>query len=159
MKTLKERIDVKAPQLEAFDYAQHYANRKTWDPFIARLEPRDVKERPSKGEHVRVTAWQGLNMTCEYLKYDRPKCVTIKMTDGPRFLKSFAGTWRFVYLDSEQTAVIFLYTFEMTPLWQWMHPVVEGYFRWDMKRRLKALKTVLEEEVDVFEVLEQKLTA
>jgi|GEM_PF-4030346 len=152
MKTIEQRIDVKAHLLEAFDCAQHYANRKTWDPFIARLKHRDELSVPI---HLRTMV--RLKMKCEYLKYDKPKCVKIKMVEGPGFLKEFIGTWRFIYLDAERTAVIYTYAYELDPGRAWMKTIVEGYFQWDMKRRLIALKNELEQDVDLLEEMEQRL--
>ena len=98
-------------------------------------------------------------MECEYLKYDRPRCVTIQMAKGPRFLKHFTGTWRFIYIDAERTAVVHLYNYEMEKGWQWVQPMVETYFRWDMQRRLTALKNGLEQEVNLLDELEHRLLA
>jgi len=139
---MRERVDIPASVEASFDCAQDCAGQKGWwDPFVQNMEEKPLNGRfPQEGTKVKVVAWHGLEMTCEYLKYDRPNLAMIQMIVGPKILKSFTGTWRFMFLDHERTAVIFLYGFEMAKGWQWLEFPVSLYFRWDMKRRMHALK-------------------
>lgn len=144
-KTVRARLDINAPVQEVFDFAQDQAGRKGWDPYVEHLRATKLKNGfPTLGTKVEVTAWHGLKMTCEYIKYDRPHCVTIKMLEGPGILESFAGTWRFMHLDHDKTAVIFHYAFQMKDKYRFLRPFAQLYFQWDMWRRLRALKTELE---------------
>ena len=141
MKEIRERLDIEARVEDCFDGAQGDSSRKGWDPFVREIEAEKLNGRfPQKGTKVRVVAWHRLEMVCEYLKYDRPYLAMIRMIDGPIFLKKFAGTWRFLYLDHQKTAVIFLYNFEMQEGWKLLERPAQFYFRWEMKRRLRALK-------------------
>lgn len=149
-KTMRARMDVCAPVGHVFDFAQDYAGRKGWDPFIEDLTTTGMKNGfPTTGTQVTVTAWHGLKMTCEYLKYDRPHCATIKMVKGPSFLQEFAGTWRFMYIEPELTAVVFMYRFKLKKGWSLLEPLAQSFFRWDMWRRVNALKREVEYEKHV----------
>ncbi len=158
MKTIRERIEINAPPLEVFDFAQRFINRKTWDPFLTGLTEATKDKWREDGVLELMTGSKPV-IECEYLKYDRPRHVTIKMINGPHFLKGFTGTWRFMYIDRERTAVVFLYNFELAAGWSWLQAGLEAYFRWDMGRRLHALKNELEQEVDLLDALEKQFAA
>lgn len=138
---IRERVDIEAPIEEVFDFGQDQLRRVHWDPFVQEIIGAPLEgDYPTVGTMVDVTAWNGLKMKCLYLKYDRPHLVTIKMVGGIPQLKRFAGTWRFIFLDENRTAVVFLYNFTLVKGYEWLTPIVRTYFRWDMTRRLNALK-------------------
>ncbi len=144
IKTIRERVDINAPINEVFDFTQDYRD-KEWDPFVREITAHPLKNGfPQEGTKVEVTAWHGMKMKVDYIRYDRPRCVAIKMTKGGKFLRHFAGTWRFLYIDHERTAVVFLYQFKMVKGFGWLEPFAKAYFRIDMARRLRALKRELE---------------
>jgi len=152
MKTIRERRDIMAPIEAIFDFAQDQVIRMSWDPYIR--EPHRLLEA-LEGTEIEVQGCHGLRMKCKYLKVDRPHLLTIKMVDGPWFLEKFAATWRFMPIEEKRTAVVLLYNFEMKQECRWLQHYAEVYFRWDMKRRLKALR----EECEQNEVQEIELVA
>ena len=151
--TIVDRVDVEAHCLEAFDFAQSYANRKNGDPFIKQIENGGEIDVPLYFKTMRE-----LSMRCDYLRYNRPNCTKIKMMSGPEFLENYISTWRFVYLEAERTAVILTYDYTVVKGMKWIEADLKAYFLWDMNRRLTALKEGLEKEVNFFEAMEQQLT-
>ena len=89
---------------------------------------------------LKTTDWGLIPMTCELIKYDRPHCVTLQKTEGLRLIKGFITTWRFMHIEENRTAVVVLYKYELEKGYGWLRPFTDLYFRWDMKKRLRALQ-------------------
>lgn len=148
MPAVEESIRIRASCESLFDLSQDYALRAEWDPFTR--EMRFLDGTTEAGLSVRVTgrAWNGLGMTVEFVSFNRPGVVAMRMTDGPRLFSRFAGSWRFVPAEDGQTEVIFRYVFETRPRWlRWLlGPVVGWVFRRDLRARLRGLKAGAEEK-------------
>ncbi len=135
-RTLERSIDIPAPATWLFDLTQDYSRRLDWDPYLIKAE--------LHGEHaaVGVRAWcvskvPRWGMETEYVSFERPNVVAIKMTKGPRILRMFAGSWRFDE-TAGSTRVTFKYRFETRP---WLlAPVIEIAFARDMVKRLEGLR-------------------
>jgi ribosome-associated toxin RatA of RatAB toxin-antitoxin module len=83
-------------------------------------------------------------MESEYISYDPPKTVAVKMTKGPWLLKQFAASWNFHTAGTNRTVVGFLYSFQVQPSFRLLTPLVGAFFRFEMKRRLRSLKRACE---------------
>ena len=86
-------------------------------------------------------------METEYVSFNPPRAVAIKMTRGPWFLESFAGSWRFEQVEPGITRVGFHYSVRARPRWlAWLlTPVLSRVFARDTRRRLRALKEAVEQ--------------
>jgi hypothetical protein len=89
----------------------------------------------------------GTAMETEYISFNPPRAVAMKMTRGPWFLESFAGSWRFEEVTPGQTRVRFSYSLGARPGWlSWLlNPVLAHVFARDTRRRLRALKKAVEQ--------------
>jgi ribosome-associated toxin RatA of RatAB toxin-antitoxin module len=135
-RTIERAIDIPAPVEWLFDLTQDYARRLDWDPFLVKAE--------LHGEHadVGVRAWcvsrlPRWGMETEYVTFQRPKVVAVKMTKGPPILRMFAGSWRFE-ARGQLTRVTFRYRFETRPAF--LAPLAERAFTWDTGKRLAGLR-------------------
>lgn len=135
-RTIERSIDIAAPATWLFDLTQDYKRRLDWDPYLVKAE--------LHGEHagVGVRAWcvsryPRWGMETEYVTFERPKVVAIKMTKGPRIISMFAGSWRFDERGGT-TRVTFRYRFETRPAL--LAPITERAFAWDTGRRLAGLR-------------------
>jgi ribosome-associated toxin RatA of RatAB toxin-antitoxin module len=135
-------ILIRASQADLFDLSQDYALRTAWDPFIREMRFLDGATRSALGVRVTGRAYNGLSMTVKFVSFNRPDVVAMTMTDGPRFLDKFAGSWRFVPREGGQTEVIFRYVFETRFRWlRWLlNPLFTLVFRRDLRGRLRGLK-------------------
>src|SRR5581483_7217601 len=95
MPTFEAAIDIHASADALFDLTQDYARRLDWDPFLKEARLVDRAAVPAVGVRAWCVARTGLGMETEYVSFRRPHVVAVKMTRGPRILKSFAGSWRF----------------------------------------------------------------
>src|SRR4051812_4246920 len=95
MPAVEDSLRIRAPQDALFDLSQDYALRLKWDPFLRGLRFLQGATEPDVGVRVWVQAWTGLTMTVEYVSYNRPHVVAMRMIRGPLLFRSFAGSWRF----------------------------------------------------------------
>jgi hypothetical protein len=99
------------------------------------------------GVRANCVARSGLAMETEYVSFHPPHTTAVRMTRGPWFLESFAGTWHFEEVAPGQTRVIFRYHVRAWP--RWLAPVLTPLLAWvfarDTRKRLAALKRAVEE--------------
>ncbi len=107
---LEEFVVIDSDPDRLFWLTQDYSRRLDWDPFlqVARLVG-DARE-PGVGVRAFCVSRNGWAMETEYVSFNPPDATAIKMTQGPWFLESFAGTWRFESVAPERTRVVFLYS-------------------------------------------------
>jgi ribosome-associated toxin RatA of RatAB toxin-antitoxin module len=141
-------IDIGASAARLFDLTQDYGRRLEWDPFLTSAELLDGATEAGVGVVARCRGRIGGVMDAEYVSYEPPRVAAIRMTGPPWFLESFAGSWRFVPLTEASTRVEFAYTLKARPRpLEWLFtPIVSAVFRYEMRRRLAALKTFIERD-------------
>lgn len=131
---------IAAPAEALFELSQDYSRRLSWDPFLREAKLLDHAQSARAGVRSWCVTWFGIGMESEYVSYDSPKVVAVKMTRGPGMLRQFAATWKFEPAGQDRTEVTFLYSFQLTSSVRWLGPVVRALFRYEMRRRLRALK-------------------
>jgi uncharacterized protein YndB with AHSA1/START domain len=148
MPALSESMVVAAAPEAVFDLSQDYAARLSWDPFLRSLRFLDGATEARTGVRFWVRARNGLAMEGEYVAFDRPRVVAIRMTRGPRFFREFAGSWRFREVEGG-TEATFRYTFRTrggAAGRAIIDPVVGRVFLRDIRARLRALKGAAERQ-------------
>ncbi|MCF4120617.1 SRPBCC family protein [Antribacter sp. KLBMP9083] len=112
--------------------------RLLWDPFIRRQRLLDGATRPAKGVRVATTHRSGLRMTSEYVSYNPPTNVGMKMLTGTWFFHHFAAGWRFAAEPGGGTRAVWRYSFSCRP--RWLAPLAErigaALLRRDIDRRI-----------------------
>lgn len=140
--TFVRSIVIAAPQAALFDLMQDYERRLTWDPFLSEARLVDAKVAG-----LGVRSWcvdhRGRGMETEYVSFDRPAKVAVKMTKGPWMFTRFAGSWGYEKLEERSTKVTFRYHVE-APFGQVGDWVLEKVFAREMDARLGALKSAVE---------------
>ena len=83
---LSKRSRSTPPRRELFRLTQDYDHRLDWDPFLK--EARLVGGAQTAGIGVRAwcVAKSGLGMETEYVSFNPPKTVAVKMTKGPAII-------------------------------------------------------------------------
>src|SRR5262245_57175042 len=148
VRPIEHTIEIQARPSAVFALTQDYDRRLSWDPFLK--EPRLLGGATCAGLGVRAwcVARHGFGMETEYITFDPPRVAAVKMTRGPAFLASFAGSWVLREGANGATHVAFRYHF--TPRPRWLALVVGPLFRLvfarETRTRLAALKAALERE-------------
>ena len=114
--------------------------RLRWDPFIHEQHLLDGAAAPAKGVRTATRhRLRILRMTSEYVSFNPPTNVGMKMLEGPWFFESFAGGWRFAPVaGGGGTRATWRYNFRCRP--RWLAPIVEWIgarvLRRDIDRRI-----------------------
>jgi ribosome-associated toxin RatA of RatAB toxin-antitoxin module/antitoxin component of MazEF toxin-antitoxin module len=143
---LEHSIVIDAPAEVLFDLSQDYKRRLEWDPFLRSAELLDGSSEPAVGVRALCVDRNGTAMETEYVTYNRPRAVAIKMTRGPWFLESFAGSWRFEEIEPGRTRVDFSYSVKGRPRWlaSLLDPILRRVFAREMRPRMEGLKAAAE---------------
>jgi hypothetical protein len=114
------------------------ATRLRWDPFIHEQHFLDGATSPGKGVRTETRHRSRLRMVSEYVSFNPPTNVGMKMTEGPWFFASFAGGWRFAPEEGDQCRATWRYSFRCRPAW--LAPLAERIgavvLRRDIDRRI-----------------------
>lgn len=132
---------------EAFDLSMSHARRFDWDPFLKAQRFLDGADAPGVGVRTWSKDRRGLVMVTQYLTFQRPRRVGMKMVEGPRFFRTFSGAWRFdEHADGDGCTVTFRYNFTCRPAL--LAPMMERVGRWylgrDIRRRVETFVAALE---------------
>jgi len=142
MPIVEDSIWIDAPAADLFALSQDYHLRRAWDPFVREMRFLGDVTEACPGAHVWVRAWTGLTMEVVFTGFRPPNSVAMRMVQGPRFFRQFAGTWLFKPGAGGGTDVTFRYSF--TVRWRWLRlllePVIATVFRRDIRGRLQGLK-------------------
>jgi hypothetical protein len=143
--TFEESIEFDAGPDELFRLSQDYGRRLEWDPFLRSAGLVGAREA-GVGVRALCVARSGWAMETEYVSFNPPRATAVKMTRGPWFLSSFAGSWRFEEIGPGRTRVGFRYSLEAWPqALSWLlNPVLGRSFARDTRARLLALKGAVE---------------
>jgi ribosome-associated toxin RatA of RatAB toxin-antitoxin module len=145
--TFEQSIVIAASPGDLFALTQDYGRRLDWDPFLRSAELLEGALVAGVGVRAYCVAHNGLGMETEYVSFDPPRACAVKMTRGPRLIGQFAGSWRFEAMSPGRTRVRFRYHLRARPRWSsWLvAPLLGWVFRRDTRKRLKALKTAVEQ--------------
>ena len=142
MATIEYELNINASPEFVYSVSQDYSIRYQWDPFPEMIELLNGAVSIEKGTKAFVLAKSGLKMEVEFVQVAPPTTATIKMTKGPFFLKTFAGSWIFKAASNGSTNARFVYTVKTK---EWALPFISDvianwYFSGAVKRRLNGLK-------------------
>jgi ribosome-associated toxin RatA of RatAB toxin-antitoxin module len=144
--TFDESIEIDADPAALFALSQDYDRRLEWDPFLRSATLVGGAREAGVGVRALCVAKSGWEMETEYVSYNPPRATAIKMTRGPWYLESFAGSWRFEEIKPGRTRVGFRYSLRAWPrLLSWcLTPFLSRAFAKDSCERLRALKDGVE---------------
>ena len=142
MPRVEKTITVPVSPNVAFAVSQTQGEiRCKWDPFIREQRLLDGALKPARRVRTFTRSRHGFSMTTEYVSYNPPTHVGMKMIDGPRFFSSFGGGWSFqTYDGGASTEATCRYSFCITP--DWLAPIANRIgmrmLGRDIRRRIQA---------------------
>lgn len=138
---------IAAPASALFALTQDYERRLRWDPFLREARLLGGAHEAALGARAWCVARNGLGMETEYVSFQPPTVVAVKMTRGPAIIGEFAGSWRFTTAATPgATQVTFRYHVAGRPRWlrPLLDPILRAIFTRETQRRLLALKRAAE---------------
>ena len=108
--------------------------RLRWDPFIRNQHFLDGATVPAKGVQTVTRHRLGFRMVSEYVSYNPPTTVGMKMVHGSWFFERLAGGWRFQAAEGRpgHTEAAWRYNFSCRP--RWLAPLAERLGGWMLQR-------------------------
>jgi len=118
MPVVESSIIVPVPPATAFWVSQtHGPVRYRWDPFVREQHLVDAPG-PDRGVRTATVSRHRLRMVSEYVSFNPPRNVGMRMLTGSWFLAKFGGGWRFE--DGPEpgtTRAVWRYNFGVRPAW------------------------------------------
>lgn len=131
----------------AFDVVHDYARRLEWDTLLreARME---ANATPATGAIAVCSGrWLvgGLTLRTVYVSFRRGKVAAVKLVNTPPFFRTWAASIRHEPNDDGTSRIIYTWNFTARPraLAFVLEPVMAAFFRWETRRRLRALRRFL----------------
>jgi hypothetical protein len=132
---------------EVFAVVHDYERRLTWDTLLREAY---VEEGIAAG--VGLTAvctgrWLvgGLTFRTIYVSFEPGVVAAVKMTNRPPFFARWAASIRHEPLGEGRSRITYTYNFRARPTWLAfvLEPLLAIVFRWETRRRLRALQHLL----------------
>jgi hypothetical protein len=140
---------IPAGRAEVFRLLHDYDRRLEWDSLLRAAHlcdgwPHAALHATSicKGRAL----LGGIEMKAEYISFRPGEVAAVKMVNRPPFFDSFAATILHRELANGWSQVEYKYQFRARPVWlRWLlHPIMQTFFRWETKKRLRGLRTFFE---------------
>lgn len=141
------RQEVPAGVDETFELIHDYPQRLAWDTLLrSAYTVGDVA--PGEGvEAVCSARWRlgGLSFRTRYVTFRRPQLAAVVLVNRPVLFATWAASIRHRELTADRSEVVYTLTFTCRPraLSRLVEPVALGAFRWETRRRLRALAAYL----------------
>lgn len=136
--------EIPASAREVFDLVHDYERRLSWDTLLreAYVESGD---RAGLGV-VTVCAGRwligGLRLRTVYVSFVPGVVAAVKMLDRPPLFGKWAASIRHEPLGERRSRLTYTYNFRSRPRWLafLLEPILAVVFRWETRRRLRALR-------------------
>ncbi|MDP1829514.1 MAG: SRPBCC family protein [Archangium sp.] len=130
-----------------FELVHDYRQRLTWDTLLR--EAFVEGDGPAANGAIAVCSGKwlvgGLSLRTVYVSFRPGKVAAVKMINTPPFFATWAASIRHEPLEGGQSRVIYTWNFTAKPkvLAFILEPVMAWFFRWETRKRLRALKRKL----------------
>lgn len=141
--TLSEAITIDRNINWLFDFTQNLSERTKWDKQTKQVAFCDGFERLEKGARVYTESVEGIRMDTEYLTFEKPNEISIKMLNKSRLFKSFIGTWNYLPVENEKTTLQITYQFTLRFPYTLLAGTVNRKIKNNLSKKLQYLKLYL----------------
>ncbi|MCR2783949.1 MULTISPECIES: SRPBCC family protein [unclassified Microbacterium] len=143
MPVVQSQVTIPVPVEVAFAVSQTTGEaRLRWDPFIRRQYFVGGAEVPAPGVRTLTVHRLGFRMVSEYVSYNPPTNVGMKMVTGSWFFERLGGGWRFAPAPNDPTSTIATWKYNFACRPRWLAPVAEWIgervLQRDIDRRLEG---------------------
>lgn len=136
-----------AAMAETFDLIHDYPRRLAWDTLLRAAYTVDGAAPATGVEAVCRARWRlgGLTFRTRYVTFRRPALAAVVLVNRPMLFASWAASIRHRALGAHESEVVYTLTFSCRPavLARLVEPLALAAFRWETRRRLRALAAYL----------------
>ena len=131
-----------------FDLVHDYERRLQWDTLLREAYVEGAGPAQRGAIAVCSGRWLigGLTLRTVYVSYERGVVAAVKMVNTPPFFARWAASIRHEPLGDDRSRIIYTYNFRARPRWlaAVLEPLMALVFRWETRRRLRALARALQ---------------
>lgn len=130
-----------------FDLVHDYDRRLQWDTLLR--EAFVEGGRPAAKGEVAVCSGRwivgGLRLRTVYVSFTRGEVAAVKMVNRPPLFDRWAASIRHEPAGERRSRIVYTYNFAARPRWLAfvLEPILAVVFRWETRRRLRALRAAL----------------
>lgn len=146
---VRERVSEEMPaSCEAvFDLVHDYARRLEWDTLLRAAFVEGGAAAGPGAVAVCSGRWLvgGLTLRTVYIRFQRGTVAAVKMVNRPLLFARWAASIRHESLGDRRSRIVYTYSFRARParLAFLLEPILARAFRWETRRRLRALRAAL----------------
>src|SRR5262245_11980335 len=130
-----------------FDLVHDYARRLEWDTLLRAAFVEGGGAARTGAVAVCSGRWRvgGVTLRTVYVSFQRGAVAAVRMVNRPPFFRRWAASIRHEPLGATRSRVVYTYHFRARPAWLafLLEPVLARIFRWETRRRLRALRAEL----------------
>lgn len=139
--------EMPAPPEIVFDLVHDYGRRLQWDTLLREAYV-EGDAAPDKGVVAVCTGhWYigGISLRTVYVSFERGEVAAVKMLNRPWPFDRWAASIRHEPLEGGRSRITYTYNFGARPRWLsfLIDPILALVFRWETRRRLRALQRAL----------------
>ncbi len=136
---------IAASSTEVFRLLHDYDRRLQWDTLLQDARLCDGwTEAQLHASSVCTGHWYlgGVALKTVYVSFKPGEVAAVKMLNRPLLFDTFAATIRHRDVSAGQSSIEYKFHFTARPAWlRWLlHPVMAAVFRWETRKRLRALR-------------------
>ncbi len=130
-----------------FALVHDYRQRLSWDTLLR--EAFVEGDGPAANGAIAVCSGKwlvgGVTLRTVYVSFQPGKVAAVKMINAPPFFSTWAASIRHEPLEGARSRIIYTWNFSAKPSWLAFvfEPVLALFFRWETRKRLRALRQKL----------------
>jgi hypothetical protein len=146
---VRERVVEEMPACceAVFDLVHDYARRLEWDTLLRAAYVEGGATAGLGAVAVCSGRWLvgGLTLRTVYVSFQRGSVAAVKMVNRPPLFRRWAASIRHEALGARRSRLVYIYNFRARPSWLafLLEPILALAFRWETRRRLRALRAAL----------------
>lgn len=131
----------------AFDLVHDYGRRLQWDTLLRRAFVEG--DRPAGKGEIAVCSGRwllgGITLRTVYVSFRRGEVAAVKMLGVAPLFDRWAASIRHEPIGADRSRIVYTYNFRARPRWLAfvLEPILAAFFRWETRRRLRALGRAL----------------
>lgn len=130
-----------------FDLVHDYERRLEWDTLLREAVVEGGGAAGRGAVAVCSGRWLigGMTLRTVYVSFERGDVAAVKMINRPLFFDRWAASIRHEPLGDDRSRIVYTYNFRARPrfLAFLLEPILALVFRWETRRRLRALRQAL----------------
>jgi ribosome-associated toxin RatA of RatAB toxin-antitoxin module len=126
-----------------FDFTQNFEERIKWDSQTKAITFMNNELLLKEGVQVAVTSNKGLRMETEYLTFEKPHELSIKMINSSPIFKTFKGKWEYKESPNRRTIIKITYLFELKFPYEIINSIVSKKIRKNINTKLHNLNQII----------------